>query len=48
MKVELPAYEIAEIQAFVTRDFDSKRSTGSETLHVLQIFRSVSFQLLIG
>ncbi|WP_410514431.1 DUF6531 domain-containing protein [Paenibacillus sp. BR2-3] len=35
-QIELPAYKIAEIQAFSIRDFDSKRSTGSEKLNVLK------------
>lgn len=36
IKVKLPAYEIAEIQAFATRDLDKKRSNASDTLSVLR------------
>ncbi|MCJ8014565.1 DUF6531 domain-containing protein [Paenibacillus sp. KQZ6P-2] len=36
IKVKLPVYEIAEIQAFATRDLDKKRSNASETLSVLR------------
>lgn len=34
-EIELPPYEIAEIQAFSTRDLDKKRSEGSKPLRVL-------------
>ncbi|WP_373231853.1 DUF6531 domain-containing protein [Cohnella sp.] len=36
VKVRLPAYEIAEIQAVATRDFDEKQSDSSKTLRVLR------------
>ncbi|CAM4211443.1 DUF6531 domain-containing protein [Paenibacillus alkaliterrae] len=36
VKVRLPAYEIAEIQAVATRVFDGKKSDSSKTLRVLR------------
>src|SRR5690606_24129188 len=35
-RLTLPAYEIAEIQAFAIRDFDNKRSAASNTMNVLR------------